>query len=229
MNFRAMTPMADASQSEFLEQARQKLTDLQHNEHAQNQIWGASVHRFRVNPPVPEEEVARLEKEHDIELPSDYRSYLIEIGDGGAGPWQGLLPIREAIAESLMECPRCLAQPFLHGTPHIDPDGKQRKWFQFRQPDRRGYVPLPIDEAMRPEFMAGSLIIAHGRPKGGAHILYRLVLNGLERGRVWRDDRARSGTVAPSDSPSWRVHDPQFREWMLAWLDQCVIGHQFGL
>lgn len=221
--------MREPPEAGFVTHVRAKLADLQQNAHALNQIWGADIHRFRANSPIPEQELGALETEHGVELPSDYRSYLVEVGDGGAGPWQGLLPIREAIAESLLDCPACLTRPFLHGSLRVDPDGVQRKWFQFRQPDRRGYVPVPLEEAMSPEFMAGSLVIAHGKPKGGAPTLYRLVLNGPERGRVWRDERARSSSVGPCESASWRVQDPTFQEWMLAWIEQCELGHQFGL
>lgn len=221
--------MKETPTSEFAAHARHKLAVLQQNAHALNRIWGAAIHGFRANSPIPEKDLAALEDEHGLELPWEYRSYLLEVGDGGAGPWQGLLPIREAITESLLNCPGCLTGAFLHGTPRNDAEGVQRRWFQFRDANRRGYVPVPRETAMAPDFMAGSLIIARGKPDRGEPTLYRLVLNGTERGRVWRDQRHRSGGVGPCESASWRIHDPTFREWMLTWIEQSELGHQFGL
>lgn len=221
--------MIELPEAEFVAHVRDKLASLQQNAHALNQIWGAAIHRFRANPPIPEQDLAGLQNEHGLELPSDYRSYLSQVGDGGAGPWQGLLPIREAITASSVDCAECLRRPFLHGTARIDSDGIQRKWFQFRDSTGRGYVPVPLETAMSPDFMAGSLVIARGKMKRGAPTLYRLVLNGPERGHVWRDDRDQSGRVGPCESASWRIQDPTFREWMLAWIEQCELGHQFGL
>src|SRR5439155_17317456 len=43
-------------------------------------------HRYRTNPPLTEEEVAQFEAKHCISLPSDYRGFLIHVGNGGAGP-----------------------------------------------------------------------------------------------------------------------------------------------
>ncbi len=221
--------MCDVSDAEFVAHVRQKLAELQQDAHALNQIWGASAHRFQSNPPISEQHLADLERKHGVELPSDYRSYLLEVGDGGAGPWQGLLPIRHAISQSLSECPGCMRRPFLHGAVRLGLDGVRRKWFQFRQPERRGYLPVSLETAMSPEFMAGTLMIAWGKPKAGSSTSYRLVLNGPERGRVWRDERARSGTVGPCESASWGVADPTFQAWMTAWTEQCELGHQFGL
>lgn len=221
--------MNDISEREFAAEMSRKLVALERNTHALNHIWGATAHRFRANPAIPKQDLADLENEFGVALPSDYRSYLVRVGDGGAGPWQGLLPIRDAIAESVRDCPECLNRPFPHGIPRLDADGVKRTWFQFRDPNGRGYVPVPLETAMSPNFMAGSLIIARGKPDRRAPTLYRLVLNGPERGRVWRDQRERSGGVGPCESASWRIHDPTFRDWMLAWMEQCEIGHQFGL
>ena len=220
--------MEDGSDHGFLDRVRRELAALQKNRHALNQIWGAAVHRFQPDPPIAETELAALEAEHGIRLPADYRAYLTQVGDGGAGPWQGLLPIREAIRQSLESSPGGLTETFRHGRVYHFP-GDACRWFQFRDPQKHAYVPFPPDEAMSPSFVAGSLVIAHGKPKGGLAQCYRLVLTGPERGRVWWDDRARIGALGPCAKGSLNLAGAGFREWMLLWLEDSRIGQQFGM
>ncbi len=48
-----------------------------------------------LNHVLTETEVASFEKEHEISLPSDYRNFLLTVGNGGDGPPEyGLLKIR---------------------------------------------------------------------------------------------------------------------------------------
>src|SRR4051794_38942402 len=47
----------------------------------------------RLGGPLSEERVLAYEKSHGIRLPSGYRTFLREIGNGGIGPDCGLLPL----------------------------------------------------------------------------------------------------------------------------------------
>lgn len=50
----------------------------------------AETHRYRLNPPLAEDEARRFETEHRIALPPEYRGFLTLLGNGGAGPGCGL-------------------------------------------------------------------------------------------------------------------------------------------
>jgi len=78
------------------------------------QLFGASQHHYQLNLPVTPQEVAAFEQKHGIVLPEDYRSFLLCLGNGGAGPDYGLFPPREygRELEKLQEI--SLALPFLH-------------------------------------------------------------------------------------------------------------------
>ena len=62
---------------------------------------GERGHQFRLGPILSEEQIGQLEQRHAITLPADYRSFLIEVGNGpatpngsgGAGPGHGLYEI----------------------------------------------------------------------------------------------------------------------------------------
>src|SRR5262249_9650414 len=56
-------------------------------------IFGANGHHFLLNPPRPENEVSAFEQRHCIRVPSDYRHFITQVGDGGAGPFYGVFPL----------------------------------------------------------------------------------------------------------------------------------------
>ncbi|MEV0283083.1 SMI1/KNR4 family protein [Kribbella sp. NPDC050820] len=61
------------------------------------EAFGAKAHAYRLKPTLSEAEVAAFEAEHEVALPAEYRLFLLEAGDGGAGPSYGLVPLREAV------------------------------------------------------------------------------------------------------------------------------------
>lgn len=58
-------------------------------------VFGARTHRYRLNPPLPLDEMERWEETYRTPLPAPYRAFLAAVGDGGAGPCHGLFPLRE--------------------------------------------------------------------------------------------------------------------------------------
>jgi len=77
--------------------------------------FGAAAHRYSLNPPLAESEVTAFEARHRLSLPEDYRDFLLEVGDGGAGPFYGLFRLDRSDldrrdGEDLM--PGFLAGPF---------------------------------------------------------------------------------------------------------------------
>src|SRR5262245_46434372 len=55
----------------------------------------AKSHRYVLNPPLTEKEVRAFEAAHGIALPTDYRDFLINVGNGGAGPEYGIFKLGE--------------------------------------------------------------------------------------------------------------------------------------
>ncbi|MGW4025450.1 SMI1/KNR4 family protein [Streptomyces sp. NPDC005009] len=54
-------------------------------------IFGARGHGFRLGPVMSEEQVRALEADLGVSLPAQYRSFLLRVGAGGAGPDYGLM------------------------------------------------------------------------------------------------------------------------------------------
>jgi hypothetical protein len=59
--------------------------------------FGSDGHEFYLNPPLSETEVSVFEREHQVELPSDYRTFITRIANGVAGPAYGMFPLAEAL------------------------------------------------------------------------------------------------------------------------------------
>ena len=58
-------------------------------------VFGAESHRFELNPAVRKSIVTNFESKYRIELPEDYRRFITELGNGGAGPYYGVFKFRE--------------------------------------------------------------------------------------------------------------------------------------
>jgi hypothetical protein len=59
--------------------------------------FGASDHRYALAPPVEPELLRLVETTLGSTLPADYRRFLTALGDGGAGPYYGILSLEESI------------------------------------------------------------------------------------------------------------------------------------
>lgn len=61
-------------------------------------VFGSSRHRYELSAPLPETQIESFEKENHLKLPADYRAFLTEIGNGGAGPFYGIFKFEKAFA-----------------------------------------------------------------------------------------------------------------------------------
>ncbi len=162
---------------------------------------------YSANPVLTPQEVASFEKKHSCRLPEGYREFLLQVGDGGAGPVWGLSRLGEHFSsyDHQEECfidDVDLSLPF----PHLEP------WNDGDCPDDGAY----FSEA----HVAGSLMILDR----GCALSARLVLNGPCRGEIWNDDRTDRKGIHPHLAPDGSRY--QFLPWYLDWLARQV--HQFG-
>ncbi len=61
-------------------------------------VFGADKrggHQYLFRPPLSEMQLAGFEAEHQIALPAEYRLFLALVGNGGAGPYYGLMSLDE--------------------------------------------------------------------------------------------------------------------------------------
>ncbi|MCO1581122.1 SMI1/KNR4 family protein [Crossiella sp. SN42] len=71
--------------------------------------FGSRAHRYRLNRVLSVAKVTAFERRHGIALPADYRDFLLQVGNGGAGPHYGLYRLGTADSHDAD-----LATPFPH-------------------------------------------------------------------------------------------------------------------
>jgi HEAT repeat protein len=161
--------------------------------------FGSDSHGFRLNPPLPEEELRRFETAHGVELPACYRAFLLHAGNGGAGPYYGLFPLdkwNDFADWVLDEVPAdFLARP---------------------SPLRPGWTPgldMDSDAGERAAYQ-GTLSIG----SQGCTYAMQLIVSGSSRGRVAYVD-------ADGQAP-FVTRDGDFLSWYERWLDELLNGYE---
>ena len=186
-------------------------------------VFGASSHSYILDPRLPEQEVLAFEERHHIHLPEDYRHFIMNIGNGGAGPDYGFFPLGYMDDTPL--------KAWTEGNGFV---GVLSQDFQFDEPwnDTSGLPDFNPNEDQQDEYdrameafeqrywssslMNGAFPICH---RGCALRLW-LVIAGKEAGHIWRDGRADYTGLSPlllkdgsRATLSW---------WYWEWLDECL-------
>lgn len=77
---------------------REKIVEILERAHEIDkncEMFGAENHQYRLEPPVPESFVREVEEKCGLSLPQDYRRFITQVGDGGAGPDYGICRFRD--------------------------------------------------------------------------------------------------------------------------------------
>jgi hypothetical protein len=191
---------------------------------ARANVFGADSHGFRLNLPLPEEDVAAFEQLHKITLPQDYREFLISIGNGGAGPFYGLYPLgtmddnfgfkvwqeNDGLVGILSEAfPLDQEWNDLSALPEEDlPDRDQSEY------DRQIEV---FDKIYwNSSLVNGAIPICHE----GCALRIWLVVTGVQAGCIWEDRRSEYGGLSrlrlADGSPA------TFAPWYDEWMNACL-------
>jgi hypothetical protein len=180
-----------------------------------SKAFGYEGHRFRRFACLSLTELADHEAQLRGRPPDHYRSHLVEVGNGGAGPGYGLFPLRARGSTALS----ARRTDDLRG----DPAASFPHDSAWNMPQHELVPPPGLGEAeyarwnrehdaryFAPEFLNGTVPIAHL----GCAMWVLLVLNGRHAGEVWLDDRASDGGILPLEPTG-------FDGWYLDWLTDC--------
>lgn len=77
-----------------LREIRQQLEQAK-NADPELKVFGAKKHQYHLNPPATEDAVVRFEEKIGVQLPTEYRKFLLQAGNGGAGPFYGLFSLEQ--------------------------------------------------------------------------------------------------------------------------------------
>lgn len=130
------------------------------------------VRGVRLNPPAPVSAVEAFEAQHGISLPSDYRTFILTVGDGGEGPPSyGLLPLGATDPASV---PEWFASGYTGLLSQTFPLGSLWIW--------EGEQDGALLEARLSTLRFGTLCLG----TDGCGLFWLLVVSGPERGQIWQ-------------------------------------------
>ncbi|MGJ7533281.1 MULTISPECIES: SMI1/KNR4 family protein [unclassified Variovorax] len=193
--------------------------------------FAAKAHWYDLNPPLSEEEVAQVEAKHQCRFPDEYRRFITEIGNGGAGPAYGVFPLgMQDQSHDLSswddgyKLVGDLSKPFPLRSAWNLPDD-----FWSQQPDPPEDMPVDEqdrlheawDKRLESDYYAtsitdGAIPICHE----GCALRNWLVVSGPLAGTVWRDLRADYGGIEPFLNKDGTPMG--FNDWYLHWVEQNI-------
>ncbi len=195
----------------LLEQAKTKDPDFAR--------FGAYSHKYKVSAPASEETIQEFEEQEGIQLPEEYRNFLMFVGNGGAGPYYGLYGV-ETEKKELHDS---------HGTrlyrvreePVIYPNMSVEEWDRVADQEN-----MPGDGRQKGEEVypyVGVLPIG----SQGCTLMTGIMLEGPYRGQVVYYDEDFCG-------PPFFVREKGFLAWYERWLREVIAGYSdeevgFGL
>ena len=168
-------------------------------------IFGSECHKYIFNPILTEDYISSFENEHEISLPTDYRLFLKEVGNGGAGPYYGMFKLEDFYQSRLGDNSginigrNFLQTPFLYT---IDNPFVNRDWDEN----------LTDEEYVKEcnKDISGTITLSHH----GCGYFDMLIVSGEEKGKVWHD-----ATI--SHCGMKRIFD-SFTEWYCHWLKKSM-------
>ncbi len=166
-------------------------------------VFGAGSHRYRTYPCLTEVEIEEFERQYQVLLPEDYRSFILEIANGGAGPNYGLCRLQDSVEENSLFL---LSRSF----PHQESWNLHHSQFASAQDFDEEYF--------RGEHRQGSLSICD---MGCGHTVL-LVVSGAERGTIWQDFRAGDGGIIPLQDVANGSVRTSFTGWYAGWLNNSL-------
>lgn len=190
----------------------------------QLRVFGADVHGFRLNPPPPEVDIMAFENSHNISLPHDFRQFLTDVGNGGAGPSYGVFPLGKMDDNFGLGTWQeddgfvgVLSEPFPLGEKWNDVASQPSA--ELANLDESEYwrrMDIFQTTYWRSSLVNGAIPICHE----GCALRILLVITGTQAGYLWEDRRSEDGGVRPlrlADGSS-----ATFTGWYDAWLNDCL-------
>ena len=193
------------------------------------EVFGASSHKYHLNPPVSEAEVLAFEKKYGVSLPKDYRAFVQTIGDANAqkldimaGPYYGLSAFGTQVDDLLYEG----SEIYLKAPCALSPDMTKEEWEALSDPllmseeDFDNFEDKEVETTETEEDYIEQCGKVFGGllPLGsqGCTYYHALVLNGKYAGRIVNVDLDLA-------RPKF-AFETNFLDWYERYLDEVISG-----
>jgi hypothetical protein len=197
-------------------------------------IFGSSIHRWQLEPPLSTAELCEIENQLHVRMPDDYRSFLLQCSRGGAGPHYGVFALRKVKGrwywedECLLNDLERLNEPF----PHVEafnPDD----WVPEEPVEDDFESEEAYEEALDRWQKQRDEVVYN--PKNTLGFLYLcdlgcalregVVITGPARGGMWIDQMVDGAGFKPLTDDDFKPLT--FAGWYAGWLDD--VERQLGL
>lgn len=197
-----------------LKEKLQKLIslDVKMETFGSNEPWNG--HHFVLNPVLKEEEIALLENKYNIQLPAEYRYYISQIANGGAGPFYGLYTVETAIQNTI--------DRFTEG--HTPDDGPFAQDFPYSDKavtdwlaECNAKIAEGDDESIVNPDVEDNLYGVIYLSEYGCGGYYVMVVKGEQAGTVWFLQEGEYLFPCFTKKGQW-----DFADWFENWLDESI-------
>jgi hypothetical protein len=189
------------------------LRKLEHVRESGISCFGSEKHGWRLNPVLPEAVISAFESEHGIRLPDDYRQFLSRAGNGGAGPYYGILPLARWHSTALwvdFDDEEKISRDYLARSCPLHPGmSRAETWEEDLAHENLGFS--------WDSYYQGTITLV----EQGCTYCGLLVVSGPAAGRVVYVDVQRCG-------PPYFVENVDFLSWYERWLDELLAGYKIG-
>lgn len=200
----------DIENAASIERIKAKLAELQELDPAYK-VFGSSSHRYRPGPALTASELAECESNLGVQLPAEYRDFVMQVGNGGVGPFYGLFQLGSFDMENPTD---------------LDQIKKPFRWIDATNPAQW--------QSSGPE--DGALVMSEGEGESylewwivpgvlyicnyGCAIRFFMVVNGAQAGEVWIDRQAEDKGIIPERGEDGSTL--HFLQWYEKWLDEGI-------
>lgn len=201
---------------EQLNRIRQKLSTLKGLDSTFS-LFGSSNHMYILNSQLDELQLSDFENRNEIKLPTGYRNFLKYVGNGGAGPYYGIVPIEKCLMVDLdsddYDDLIMLNEPFPHTQPwNLD--------FSIVNEENEELANKIEEEYFQKKWINGLIRVSNY----GCGVFINLIVNGAEYGNIWTDDRINRKGILPFKTKNSKRVD--FLNWYEEWLDESLERQQ---
>jgi len=193
-------------------------------------IFGSNAHKYELNPPLSKIELRAIEKEYGCTFPEEYKYFITNIGNGGAGPYYGIFPI--TMQDDGWELSGWKGG-YLVGDLSI-PFKFREKWnlpseYWENEPNPEEGTHEEVEDKLWEEWdkklendywntsiMNGAIPICHE----GCALRDWLVVTGDQAGSIWGDYRADNDGLEPKKNQNGKIMN--FMEWYMSWLNESI-------
>jgi len=186
-------------------------------------IFGASFHKYEFGKLLGENTVNDFEKKYNVKIPFEYKLFMLEIGNGGAGPFYGIVPFEKCLFSDI-DHPndKYLLNPSI---PFPYNDEWTMKFDGNYEEGNEEAIEEFEKEYFDDKHIAGMIRICNF---GCGHFI-NLVVNGYEYSNVWSDDRGSDYGIYPFNYYTFNNQKRlTFFDWYECWLDKSINEIEVG-